>query len=84
MVEGDTEAARISERRGLRALPAAGASGAVVGARTVRRNPRLNARFDAGEVVEWQSRATVAVDGRWRHTIVMVEVPCSARLRGES
>ena len=53
-------------------------------ARAVRRNPRLKARFDAGEVVEWQSRATVAVDGRWRHTIVMVEVPCSARLRGES
>ena len=36
-------------------------------ARAVRWNPRLNARFDEGGVVERQSRETVAVEGRWRH-----------------
>ena len=66
-VDGGTEAAQKSELRGLRALPAAGLSAMVVEARAVRRNTRLNARFDAGAVVERHRRETVAVEGRWRH-----------------
>ncbi|MGA1354747.1 MAG: hypothetical protein ACO32I_08265 [Candidatus Limnocylindrus sp.] len=67
MVEGDTEAANAGVRSGLTELPAAGASGTVMEARAVRRNPRLNARFDAGGVVEssqTHSRATVAVEAQ--------------------
>ncbi|MGA1354647.1 MAG: hypothetical protein ACO32I_07750, partial [Candidatus Limnocylindrus sp.] len=70
VVEGDTEVAGISERRGLRALPAAGASGGVVGASAVRRNPRLNARFDAGRGVNTFGEACSAYaddGGRRRH-----------------